>query len=398
MTMEIHTRESVWDAVADGPEEAANLKLRSQLMDALESYIDHEDITQTEAAKRFGVPRSRVSELVNGRISKFTIDKLVNMASRVGLTTRITVERGARSRSVAKTASTRAGLEHEAKYRRGARTTRFALIAAIDWSAQSHPSPIHETANSVWIAWKRRGREPRPEYFRTRSDAVAHLERLLDETAGPSLLAFDFPFGYPFGSGMAAKRDLYAEIARRIEDRDDNSNNRFEVAAKLNAELNAGRPGPFWCCPPKHETPTLTAKDARRGGPFPERRLADERLAGRGIQTCWKLYTRGAVGSQMLLGLPVLHRLVQRPNARLWPFETGWDRDLGGTVLAEMWPTLFDVAYDVHPIKDACQVLAAVRWMDSHVPCALARPASIGQDEEARVMAGEGWILGLNEG
>ena len=93
--MEIHTRESVWDAVADDPQEAANLKLRSQLMDALESYIGHENITQAEAAKRFGVPRSRVSELVNGRISKFTIDKLVNMASRVGLTTRITVERSA---------------------------------------------------------------------------------------------------------------------------------------------------------------------------------------------------------------------------------------------------------------------------------------------------------------
>ena len=98
--MEIHTRESVWDAVADDPVEAANLKLRSQLMDALESYIGHEEITQTEAAMRFGVPRSRVSELVNGRISKFTIDKLVNMASRVGLTTRITVERSARPRSV----------------------------------------------------------------------------------------------------------------------------------------------------------------------------------------------------------------------------------------------------------------------------------------------------------
>ena len=92
MTMEIHTRESVWDAVADNPEEAANLKLRSQLMDALESYIGHENITQAEAAKRFGVPRSRVSELVNGRISKFTIDRLVNMASRVGLTTRLVVE------------------------------------------------------------------------------------------------------------------------------------------------------------------------------------------------------------------------------------------------------------------------------------------------------------------
>lgn len=372
-TMERHTRESVWDAI--------------------------------------------------GRIGKFAIDQFVNMASRFGLSTWIAAERGARSRSVADSASARAGPEDEAKcrsaasttvaagVRRGgaahdeakcrsaASTTPFALIAAVDWSAQSHPSPIRETADSIWIAWKRTGREPRPKYFRTRSAAVAYLERLLDETEGPSLLAFDFPFGYPFGSGMAAKRDLYAEIAQRINDEDDNSNNRFEVAAELNAELNADRPGPFWGCPPNRESPTLTAKAVnRRGRAFPERRLAEERLAGRGIQTCWKLYTRGAVGSQMLLGLPVLHRLGQRPAVRLWPFETGWDRDLGGTVLAEMWPTLFDVAYDVHPIKDACQVLASVRWMDSHVPGALARPASIGPDEEDRVMAGEGWILGLNAG
>ncbi len=89
--MEIHTYRSVWDAIADSPEEAANLKFRSQLMDAIKAYIDHENITQKEAAKRLGVPQSRVSELVNGRISKFTIDKLVNMAARVGLTTRITV-------------------------------------------------------------------------------------------------------------------------------------------------------------------------------------------------------------------------------------------------------------------------------------------------------------------
>ncbi len=89
--MEIHAYRSVWDAIADSPEEAANLKLRSQLMDAIKAYIDHENITQKEAAKRLGVPQSRVSELVNGRISKFTIDKLVNMATRVGLTTRIAV-------------------------------------------------------------------------------------------------------------------------------------------------------------------------------------------------------------------------------------------------------------------------------------------------------------------
>ena len=91
--MEIHTYQSVWDAIADSPEEAANLKLRSQLMDAIKAYIDHEDLTQEEVAKQLGVTQSRVSELVNGRISKFTIDKLVNMATRVGLTTRITVRR-----------------------------------------------------------------------------------------------------------------------------------------------------------------------------------------------------------------------------------------------------------------------------------------------------------------
>ena len=96
MSPEIRTHESVWDAVAADAGEAANLKLRSQLMDVLEAYISRERITQEEASRRFGVPRSRVSELVNGRISKFTIDKLVNMAARVGFVTRISVGRDAR--------------------------------------------------------------------------------------------------------------------------------------------------------------------------------------------------------------------------------------------------------------------------------------------------------------
>ena len=83
--VEIRTFSSVWDAVADSPEEAVNLELRSQIMDAIEEYILREGITQRVAAERLGVPRSRISELVNGRLSKFTIDKLVKMAARVGL-------------------------------------------------------------------------------------------------------------------------------------------------------------------------------------------------------------------------------------------------------------------------------------------------------------------------
>ena len=83
MLQEIHTYRSVWDAIADSPEEAANLELLSQLMDTIKAYIDHEALTQEEAAKRLGVLQSRISELVNGRISKFTIDELVNMAARL---------------------------------------------------------------------------------------------------------------------------------------------------------------------------------------------------------------------------------------------------------------------------------------------------------------------------
>ena len=97
--MKIRSYRSVWDAIADSPEEAAHLKLRAQLMDAIKAYLDDEGITQAEAAHRLGVPRSRVSELVNDRISKFTIDKLVDMAARVGLHTEITV-RGEQHRSV----------------------------------------------------------------------------------------------------------------------------------------------------------------------------------------------------------------------------------------------------------------------------------------------------------
>ena len=83
--VEVQTYSSVWDAITDSPEEASNLKLRAQLMDAIEAYILREGIMQRVAADRLGVPRSRVSELVNGRISKLTIDKLVNMAARAGL-------------------------------------------------------------------------------------------------------------------------------------------------------------------------------------------------------------------------------------------------------------------------------------------------------------------------
>ena len=73
------------------PEEAANLQLRSRLAIELDRYIEAEGITQTEAAERFGVSQPRVSDLVRGKLDRFTIDALVTMLARVGRQVEVSV-------------------------------------------------------------------------------------------------------------------------------------------------------------------------------------------------------------------------------------------------------------------------------------------------------------------
>jgi len=75
---------NVWDAIADTPEEAANLTLRSELMDEIEAIIKQSKWTQKEAAKHCGVTQPRINDLLRGRIARFSIDALVNIASALG--------------------------------------------------------------------------------------------------------------------------------------------------------------------------------------------------------------------------------------------------------------------------------------------------------------------------
>ena len=76
---------SVWDAIEDTPAEAENMKLRSILMTALRERIANAQISQTQAAKLFGVTQPRVSDLMRGKINLFGLDALVNMAAAAGL-------------------------------------------------------------------------------------------------------------------------------------------------------------------------------------------------------------------------------------------------------------------------------------------------------------------------
>jgi predicted XRE-type DNA-binding protein len=75
----------VWDAIEDTPAAAENLKLRSALMIALKEQIERQGWTQAEVARRLGVTQPRMSDLMRGKIDRFGLDTLVNMAVTAGL-------------------------------------------------------------------------------------------------------------------------------------------------------------------------------------------------------------------------------------------------------------------------------------------------------------------------
>jgi len=65
-------------------QEAANLKLRSQLMIEVEKDLMEKKLTQQAAAKVLGISQPRVSDLKRGKVDKFTIDMLVNFLTKLG--------------------------------------------------------------------------------------------------------------------------------------------------------------------------------------------------------------------------------------------------------------------------------------------------------------------------
>ena len=75
---------SVFEALADTPQEAANLRARAQLAREINAAIRDNGWTQRVAAETCGVTQPRINDLMNGRISRFSLDALVNIASAVG--------------------------------------------------------------------------------------------------------------------------------------------------------------------------------------------------------------------------------------------------------------------------------------------------------------------------
>jgi len=87
--------ESVWDAIEPSPAEAAHMKMRSDLVIAIQETVAGWGLTQAGAAKRLAITQPRLNDLLRGRIGKFSLDALVALATRAGLAVRIDVSRPA---------------------------------------------------------------------------------------------------------------------------------------------------------------------------------------------------------------------------------------------------------------------------------------------------------------
>lgn len=69
-------------------EQAANLRARAELMQKIEAIVKTRDWTQAEATKKCGVTQPRMNDLLRGRVSRFSLDTLVNIATAIAAASR----------------------------------------------------------------------------------------------------------------------------------------------------------------------------------------------------------------------------------------------------------------------------------------------------------------------
>ncbi len=84
--------DNIWLALENGDADAINMTMRSDLMTSIEKAVAAWNLSQSEAAKRLGITRPRLNDLLRGKISKFSLDALTAIACRAGLTVKLSVK------------------------------------------------------------------------------------------------------------------------------------------------------------------------------------------------------------------------------------------------------------------------------------------------------------------
>jgi hypothetical protein len=305
----------------------------------------------------------------------------------------------------------------------------FDAYLAVDWSARSLPSPAAPTRDALWVGEATidaaaPGLHIAASYWRTRHACIAHVRaRLLAHLAAGRrvLVGFDFPYGYPAGYAAALDlpapappwRRIWDALAEQIVDEATNANNRFAVAAVLNARCGPPGPGPLWGCPAAACAPSLAPTSPGYpygiGAGYRLARLRRVEARAPGTQPAWKLLGQGSVGGQALLGIPYVRALrddpALAPASRVWPFETGFTATPTAPpgpaiVHAEIWPGIVPGPLDpAIPIRDEAQVRAVVAWLAARDAAGMlgalfAPPPGLAPADLAVCREEEGWLLG----
>lgn len=285
--------------------------------------------------------------------------------------------------------------------------TLFTHYIAVDWSAGNKPK---SGKDSIWISedsfdkghiglWN----------VRTRYETIKSIEeRMRYEIKSKQrlLIGFDFAFGYPAGfakvvTGEANWLSIWNWLSEVVVDNSKNQSNRYEVAEHMNRIIGL-EAGPFWGHPHQHKYENLGPRKPADKPPY-FALLREIEKKTHGAKSVFQLAYNGAVGSQTILGIASLARLISEPelsnHIEVWPFETLVGSDLNKPIiLAEIYPSSHKVDRDMHDILDAAQVRSVSRdmayWDKIDVLSQKLNVSGLTSEQSARVISEEGWILG----
>jgi len=275
--------------------------------------------------------------------------------------------------------------------------------------------------SSMWIGVMKRDVRFRLSYEAhnpaTRAEGMALLRTLLADLKKRGdrvLLGVNFALGFP--RGMAQRLQLKGTpweavwdfLGKNVVDKPDNTNNRFQVAAKMN-RLMTDQAYPFWGCPKNAAQKWLSTLKPDSFGDFPEFRLTEEATKKlkktAQAKSLWQMHGAGVVGGQAMLGITGLKGLLA-DDVRVWPLQTGFATlDLEAlqgisTVVAEVLPPMYEGTAHTGEVKDAAMVRLTAQALaeaddKGELGAMFAAPKGLDDAQVEIAASEEGWILGI---